>query len=129
MFDFANPVTSVASATVSSGTGSVSSAGIQGGNYVVFLTGVTNAQTITVRLTNVVDSGGNTLPSITATMNVLNGDTTGDRFVNSADIGQTKSQSGTSVTASNFRQDVTVDGNVNSADIGFVKSKSGTALP
>jgi hypothetical protein len=129
VFDFANPVTSVASATVSSGTGSVSSAGIQGGNYVVFLTGVTNAQTITVRLTNVVDSGGNTLPSITATMNVLNGDTTGDRFVNSADIGQTKSQSGTSVTASNFRQDVTVDGNVNSADIGFVKSKSGTALP
>jgi hypothetical protein len=57
------------------------------------------------------------------------GDTTGDGVVNSADIAQTKSQSGQSITNSNFREDLTADGNINSADIGFVKSKSGTALP
>ena len=57
------------------------------------------------------------------------GDTTNDGSVNSADIGQTKSQSGSPVTGSNFRQDVTNDGTINSADIGLVKSKSGTALP
>ena len=62
-------------------------------------------------------------------MGVLFGDTTGDGFVNSADISQTKSQSGNAVTSSNFREDINTDGFINSADISFVKSKSGTALP
>ena len=60
---------------------------------------------------------------------LLIGDTTGDRYVNAGDIGQTKSQSGNPVTGSNFREDVTVDGSINAGDIGLVKSKSGTALP
>jgi len=59
----------------------------------------------------------------------LIGDTNADAFVDSADIAQTKSQSGKGVTASNFREDVNADGFIDSADIGFVKSKSGTALP
>jgi hypothetical protein len=59
----------------------------------------------------------------------LAGDTTADGLVNSADISQTKSQSGHVVTSSNFREDVSVDGDLNSADISLVKSKSGTALP
>ena len=54
---------------------------------------------------------------------------TSDQSVNSADISQTKSQSGYSMTSSNLREDVTVDGNLNCADITLVKSKSGTALP
>jgi hypothetical protein len=61
-------------------------------------------------------------------MKVLIGDTTADTSVNSADISQTKSQSGQAVTNSNFREDVNVDGSLNSADISLVKSKSGTAL-
>ena len=129
VFDFANSVTSVTTATVAAGTASVSSTAIQNGNYVVNLTGVTNAQRLTVTLTGVTDSAGNTSPSVSATMGVLLGDTTADGSVNSADIGQTKSQSGNGVSGSNFRQDVTIDGNLNSADIGLVKSKSGTALP
>jgi hypothetical protein len=60
---------------------------------------------------------------------VLLGDTNGDRFVNSADIGQTKAQSGNPVNSSNFREDINTDGFLNGADIGLVKSKSGTALP
>jgi hypothetical protein len=60
---------------------------------------------------------------------VLVGDTTADGSVNSADISQTKSQSGHTVGSSNFPEDVTADGSVNSADISVVKSKSGTALP
>jgi len=55
-------------------------------------------------------------------------DVTADRFVDSADIGQTKSQSGKAVTSSNFREDLNSDGLVDSADISFAKSKSGTAL-
>jgi hypothetical protein len=60
---------------------------------------------------------------------VLLGDTNGDGFVNSADISQTKSQSGQPVGSSNFREDLNTDGFLNSADISLVKSKSGTALP
>jgi len=62
-------------------------------------------------------------------MNVLSGDTNGNRQVNASDIGQTKSQSGTPVTASNFRQDVAVSGTITASDVGLVKSRAGNSLP
>jgi hypothetical protein len=62
-------------------------------------------------------------------MGVLEGDTTANRSVNSSDISQTQSQSGQSVTISNFREDVTINGLINSSDISVVQSRSGTALP
>jgi Dockerin type I domain len=131
VYTFANPLTNVADATVTSGTGTISGSGIgtDAHQYIVNLTGVTNAQTITVNLTNVYDSTGNSSSVVSAPMSVLTGDTNADGSVNSADISQTKSQSGNAVTNSNFREDVTVDGFLNSADISLVKSKSGTALP
>ena len=130
VFTFANPLTSVGGASVTAGTGSITSSSIQNGReYVVNLTGVGNAQRLTVTLTNVSDTTGNSSASIPATMGVLIGDTTGNGSVNSSDISQTKSQSGQNVTASNFRQDVTINGSINSSDISLVKSRSGTALP
>jgi hypothetical protein len=131
VFTFANALTSVGGASVSSGTGTISSnaVGPDSHQYIVDLTGVTDAQVITVSLTNVSDSAGNSSSSVAASMAVLAGDTNADSSVNSADIAQTKSQSGQLVTASNFREDVNTDGNLNSADIALVKSKSGTALP
>src|SRR5207248_11110698 len=88
---------------------------------------VPNAQNIAITLTNVSD--GTNVGNVSIPMGVLAGDTNADRFVNSADITQTKSQSGAAVGFSNFREDVNVDGLINSADITFVKSKSGSALP
>jgi hypothetical protein len=132
VFKFANTLASVNGASVTSGTGSVGSKSIDSTdahNYIVNLTGVTNAQYITVSLTNVTDSAGNFSGVVSASMGVLIGDTNGDGFVNSADISQTKSQSGQPVDGSNFREDVNTDGFLNSADISLVKSKSGTALP
>jgi hypothetical protein len=129
---FANPLLSVSDATVTDGTGSVVTSNIDSNDahrYLVNLSGITNAQNITVTLNNVTDTANNFSSTVTASMKVLVGDTNADGFVNSADIGQTKSQSGVGVTNSNFREDVNVDGFVNSADIGLVKSKSGTALP
>jgi hypothetical protein len=131
IFTFANPLTRVDGASVTSGTASVSTSNFDYGdthNYVVNLTGVANAQTIKVSLTNVSDSAGDVSPAVSAQMGVLLGDTNGDGFVNSADISQTKSQSGNAVTSANFREDVNADGFLNSADISLVKSKSGTAL-
>ena len=124
---FANAVT-FNSAAVTIGTGSVVSITGNGTTQVtVNLTGVTNAQTITVTLSSVND--GTNTGDVGVRMGVLGGDTNADGFVNSADISQTKSQSGITVSASNFREDVTADGSINSGDISLTKSKSGTALP
>lgn len=97
--------------------------------YIVNLTGVPNASHVSVTLHGVSDSAGNSGDIAPVRMDVLLGDTNADEFVDSADISQTKSQSGHAVTSANFREDLNVDGFLDSADIGLVKSKSGTALP
>lgn len=132
VFTFINPLTTVGGASVTAGTGSIASSYIgptDAHNYVVSLTGVSNAQRLTISLSNVSDSAGNSSAILTASMGVLIGDTTANGTVNSSDIAQTQSQSGQPVTRGNFREDVTVDGVINSSDIALVQSKSGTALP
>jgi hypothetical protein len=142
VFTFSNNLTSVGTATVtghdpSTGTGMVSSTAIgpnashnlAANQCAVNLTNVSNAQYITVTLNSVVDTAGNNVNVVSPQFGVLIGDTSGDGFVNSADISQTKSQSGQSVDSSTFREDVNTDGFLNSTDISLVKSKSGTALP
>jgi uncharacterized delta-60 repeat protein len=128
VFTFPVPITLSGSPTVSvsapAGGAPGATVSVSGSVVTVDLTGILNAQTITIALTNVNDAGPVSVP-----MGVLVGDTTADKFVNSADISQTKSQSGNAVTAGNFREDVNADGFINSADISLVKSKSGTALP
>ncbi|MGH8093678.1 MAG: hypothetical protein ACREIF_09425 [Chthoniobacterales bacterium] len=123
VFSFANSIASCGSPN----TGSVSM-GPNPNQCTVNVAGVPNAQYMTVTLTGAIDLTG-AIGAASGTMGVLIGDTTGDGSVNAGDIGQTKSQSGSTVTASNFREDVTVDGSINAGDIGLVKSKSGTALP
>jgi uncharacterized delta-60 repeat protein len=131
VFSFANPLTSVANASVTTGTGSVTSHMIDADphNYIVNLTGVSNQQVITVDLTNVNDVGGGSSSSISVSMGVLVGDINGNGSVNASDIIQAKLRSGHVVDDSNFRNDVTVDGSINATDVSLVKSRSGTALP
>ena len=126
IFTFGVPVT-LSSATVSSGTGSVSSTTVSGNVITVNLTGVTNAQTIMIKLTNVSD--GTLAGDVTWPMDILLGDTTANKSVNSSDVSQTKLQSGTAASQDNFRTDVNLNGVVNSTDVSIVKIKSGTAIP
>jgi hypothetical protein len=123
VFTFVNNLTSCGTAS----TGSLSS-GPNANQCTVDLIGVTNQQSVTVTLNNVLDSQNNT-GNVAGTMGVLLGDTTGNGSVNASDISQTKAQSGQVATSSNFRTDVNVNGLINSSDISLVKSKSGTALP
>src|SRR6202035_2485045 len=77
VFTFANPLTSVSSASVSAGTGSVVSSSISSTDahqYIVNLTGVTNAQRVTVTLANLNDNAGDFSASVSGTMGVLLGD-------------------------------------------------------
>ena len=132
IFSFANPLGSVGGSSVTAGIGSVSSSMINSSDthqYIVNLTGLTNIQVITVSLTNVTDATTRSLGTVSASMGVLIGDTTGNGTVNSTDISLARSQSGNVVTGSNFREDVTANGFINSADVSLIKSRSGTALP
>jgi uncharacterized delta-60 repeat protein len=131
VFTFSNTLVGVGAASLTSGTGSVSSRaiGADAHHYIVNLTGMTNAQRVTVSLTNVYDSTGNHSDSVPISVGMLLGDTTGNGSVNATDISQTKLRSGQTVDASNFRTDVTVSNSINASDVSLVKLKSGTALP
>ena len=108
--------------------GSVSGTSGSGTNVVtVNLTGVTNAQGITLTLAGV--NSGTSTGDVGVEMGVLIGDTNGNGSVNVSDVGQTKAQSGQAATAANFRTNVNLSGSIDAADIGLVKSKSGTSLP
>jgi PKD repeat protein len=131
VFTFANNLVSVGGAGMASGLGSVSTSAIgpNPNQYTVNLINVSNQQYLSVALLNAKDRTGAIGDVVGPQMGVLIGDTNMDGFVNSADISQTKSQSGQPVGSSNFREDLNADGFLNSADISLVKSKSGTALP
>lgn len=133
VFTFPGPVT-VADATAVSETGAmdpnVDSVVPSGNEVAVNLSGVSNAQRLRVTLIGV-DNGPNT-GDVGVTMGVLLGDTSADGGVNSADITQTRRQSGQVTTSGpppNFRTDLSTDGVINSADITLVRRASGTALP
>ena len=116
-------------ASVTQGTGNVVSFPIANNTMTVNLTGVTDVQQVKVTLQNVMDSFNQTLADTTVTMNVLMGDTTGNKAVTSTDLSETKAQSGHPVDATNFREDVVPDGAINSSDLGVIKLHSGDGLP
>src|SRR5438128_2578505 len=124
---FSTSVT-VATATVTCGTGTVGSISGSGTPTItVNLTGVTDAQRITVTLNSVSD--GTNSGDVPISMAVLDGDTTANGVVNAGDVSQTKSQVGQTVTGSNFREDVNVNGTISATDVALVKSDVGHALP
>jgi hypothetical protein len=115
-------------AAITTTCGTVSNSSTSGNGTTIHVSGVPNAQCCSITLQNANDGLGD-VGNVTIPICFLAGDTTADGNVNSADIAQTKSQSGQAVTNPNFREDITVEGNINSADIALVKSKSGTAVP
>jgi hypothetical protein len=125
---FANPITSVASASVTSGVGSVVGSPIVASNTVtVNLTGVNNAQKILVTLVNVSD--GTNVANVVVPMTVLFGDVTENGNVNSSDVSQVQFYSGAILDGTNFYNDITVNNSVNSSDVSGAQSASGTSAP
>jgi hypothetical protein len=123
-------LTAVTSSIVAEGNATKSAEGVgpNANQYSVTLSGVANAQFVTVRLDGVQDTAGANLTDVRGRMAVLNGDTTGNLIVNSSDIGQTKAISGTPVGAGNFRLDVNANGNITASDISQIKANSGNSL-
>jgi hypothetical protein len=110
------------------GGGSVSGVSFSGNDMIVGLSGVTNAQVLTVTATNVTN-GTNVVPSVDVNIGFLIGDTSNNRSVSATDVSQTKLASGAPITGANFRTDVTHSGVTNSSDVSTVKLASGTGLP
>jgi trimeric autotransporter adhesin len=131
VFSFANPLTSVGGASVTSGTGIVGSAAIgsDAHQYIVDLTGVANAQTITVSLTNVNDSAGNSTGAVSASMGVLIGDVITNKVVSNTDVAEVKGQVAAPITTSNFRNDVNTNGVITNTDVSTTKVQVGISLP
>ena len=129
VFTFTNNITS-GNANVTGGGGNVSGTpSFSGKTMTVNLTNVTDAQKVTVTLSNLTDEFLQALPNTNVSMNVLLGDTNGNKVVNATDVAQTKLQSGLPLSAANFRSDVTVSGTINSSDVTLVKSHSGAGVP
>jgi plastocyanin len=126
IINFATSVT-VQSASVTSGTGTVSSFSVNGSQVTVNLSGVTDQQRITMTLHGVND--GTHMGDVPISMGVLVGDVNGNGTVSSADVALTKSQVGQTVGGSNFREDVNANGVLNAVDVAIVKSDVGHALP
>jgi len=134
--EFALPVTITGTpqARITSGVATIVGGNSQGGpviisgsKVVIPLTGVENAQELTVTLQSVSDNAG--LGDVSISMRVLIGDTNGDSVVNSGDAVQVRSRSGQAITAANFRADVNADGAINSGDFFILRGRSGTAVP
>jgi len=132
VFRFANILTSVAGASVTSGSGTVSSSATDSSdahNYVVNLTGVTNAQTITVSLANVSDSAGNSSASVSASMGVLIGDADASGRTDSGDVTLVRQKTVSLPDASTFRNDVNATGRIDAGDVTVTRNNSVTVLP
>ncbi len=132
VFTFVSALTNVGGANVTSGTGSVSSSNIDSNdahNYIANLTGVTNAQSITVSLTNVTDSAGNFSVAVSASMGVLLGDVNASGRVDAADVSLVRQQTLQSITNSNFRNDLNASGRIDAADVSIARQQTLTSLP
>ena len=129
VFSFSSDVVS-GNASVTAGTGSISGSPIFAENTMtVNLTGVTDVQKISVALTAVTSSSGQVLPETALSVNMLTGDVTGDKTVDSSDATLTRGQIGMPVTSANFREDVNVTGTITTAGSKLVKSLIGNTLP
>jgi hypothetical protein len=131
VFTFPDPVIfSSATVTHPGGTATVASTSapnIPNSQVTVNLSGVSNAQTITVNLLGLSINGG-TPATFSVPIGILFCDTTANRSVNSSDVSETQTESGHVITVSNFRDDVTANGSINSSDVSAVQAQSGTGI-
>ena len=118
---------SVSSASVTSGTGSVSSFSVSGNQVTVNLTAVGNAQRIAVTLVNVSD--GTNAGDVTVPMGVLLGDVNASARVDSGDVSLVRQQTLQTLTTSNFRDDINASGRIDAGDVSIARQQALTSLP
>jgi uncharacterized protein (DUF1800 family) len=122
--------------TVTAGTAAVSAGAatvngqptFSGQTMHIPLTGVANAQQVTLTLTDVADNLGGTLASATVSFRVLEGDVNANGAVSVADLNLAKARMGQPVNYGSYRADVTADGAVSINDVNLVKARVNTTV-
>ena len=137
VFTFANNLTSVDQATVTTGAGTVSSTvlgpnaalNLSAKQFEVNLTGVTNAQYLVVSLVNAKDSTGAIGNVIGPQMGVLIGDVNANGLVDGNDVSGVQGQTRQPVTGTNFRDDMNANGIIDGNDVSLTQGHTRTSLP
>jgi hypothetical protein len=135
VFTFGNPLTSVSGVSATATGGGVApfaSGAIDNTDahqYVVNLSGVPNAQYVTVTLTNVMDSDVNFRSIIQGSMGVLLGDVNATGRVDVNDVFQVRQQSLLTPNSSNFRMDIDASGRIDVNDVFTARQQNLTGLP
>jgi hypothetical protein len=103
-------------------------AALASGNQVfVNLTGVTNAQKITLTLVGVND--GTSMADFPVSMGVLLGDVNASKLVDGNDVSAVQSHTRQSVNNTNFRYDVNTTGLIDGNDVSITQGQTRTSLP
>ncbi len=131
VFTFSNNLNNVASASVSSGTGSIgtTSIGPNPNQYTVNLTGVADQQYLTVSLHTVQDVAGNSGDVVGPQMGILVGDINASGRVDAADVSSARQQTLQNITLSNFRNDLNASGRIDAADVSLARQDTLHSLP
>jgi hypothetical protein len=127
VFTFDKPVVA-GTATVTEGTASAATPTFDANEMRVPLTGVADAQYVTVTVANVTaaDAGGG---GGTVRVGLLAGDGTQNRAVTVSDLAQVNAAIAQSVTATNFLKDLNASGTLTVADKGIANTRITKALP
>ncbi len=127
VFHFSNPVLSCGTASSSAGTATNDPA--SGGNdCLVDLSGISNAQYVTVTLAGVLDDHGNQ-GNVPGTFGVLLADVNGSKRVDAADVSSVRQQTLQPLTTSNFKNDINTSGRIDAADVSIARQQTLTSLP
>ena len=122
VFRFDTPINSTDSPIATSGPATAQINGTT--EVVVTLTGVNDAQRVTITLPNVNASG----VGASVSLGFLVGDVNQSRVVNAADASAVKARAGQPAVAGNFFYDLNASGVVTAADVSAVKSRLGRPL-
>jgi hypothetical protein len=111
---------------VTSGNGSVAGVMVSGNMATISLTGVADAQALTLGFDV---ASASSLASFQLPIRFLFGDANGDGVVNSGDAIQTRKRAGQATTLTNFQYDLNADGVINGGDAIVVRSRAGNFVP
>jgi hypothetical protein len=128
VFTFQNAVMAAGTVLVTEGTATAGAPTFSGNEMIVPLTGVTDAQYVTVDVSNVPLVGGG-VGAGTVRIGFLVGDVNQNRVVTVADLGLINAQLAQPVTAANYLKDVNATGTVTVADKGIANASLTRSLP
>ncbi|HYE21810.1 MAG TPA: DUF1800 family protein [Tepidisphaeraceae bacterium] len=122
--------TPLPTAAVIAGTATVGTVAVSGNSVLVPLTGVADAQAVTIRVQNITDTNGQTLAAQNVFFRVLAGDVNGNGALTASDVNVTKFRStidGGAVNYGSYRCDINCNGLITASDVNVIKARTATA--